>query len=106
VRGLLARHPRLRRSSALLTTVGTAALCLAATATPASAQKCNGNEATISGTAGDDRLRGTPGTDVIEGRTGDDRISGLDGIDLICGYRFLGAALAYHQVETEPVPLT
>jgi Ca2+-binding RTX toxin-like protein len=75
--------------------VGTAALCLAATATPASAQKCNGDEATISGTAGDDRLRGTPGTDVIEGRTGDDRISGLDGIDLICGYRFLGAALAY-----------
>jgi hypothetical protein len=60
-------------------------LSLAATATPASAQKCNGNEAAISGTAGDDRLQGTPGTDAIEGRTGDDRISGLDGIDLICG---------------------
>jgi Ca2+-binding RTX toxin-like protein len=85
VPALLERLPRLRRSMALLTTVGLAALCLAATATTARAQKCEHYKATISGTTGDDRLRGTPGTDVIVGQTGDDRISGLDGIDVICG---------------------
>ena len=42
-------------------------------------------QVTISGTPGDDRLRGDAGTDVIDGRGGDDRISGLDGIDVICG---------------------
>jgi Ca2+-binding RTX toxin-like protein len=47
--------------------------------------KCAGNRVTISGTPGDDRLRGTARTDVIDARGGDDRISGLGGFDLICG---------------------
>jgi Ca2+-binding RTX toxin-like protein len=47
--------------------------------------KCFGKRATIVGSAGDNRLRGTPKADVIVGRGGDDVISGRDGRDLLCG---------------------
>lgn len=40
---------------------------------------------TIWGTAGDDRLRGTPAADVICGLGGDDRIEGLGGKDVLLG---------------------
>ena len=52
----------------------------AATSTP----RCNGVEATIVGTPGNDVLTGTPGRDVIVGLAGNDAISGLAGNDLIC----------------------
>ncbi|WP_243058324.1 PKD domain-containing protein [Nocardioides sp. SR21] len=41
----------------------------------------------VSGTAGDDRLRGKAGTDVLIGRAGHDRLSGGPGDDLLCGGR-------------------
>jgi Ca2+-binding RTX toxin-like protein len=47
--------------------------------------KCAGHEATIVGTSGDDRLRGTPRRDVIVGLAGNDRIVGWKGRDVICG---------------------
>ncbi len=46
---------------------------------------CDGVEATIAGTAGDDVLDGTPGSDVIFAGDGDDLINGLEGDDAICG---------------------
>lgn len=45
---------------------------------------CQGEVATLVGTAGPDVLIGTPQRDVIAGLGGDDRIEGLDGDDLIC----------------------
>ncbi|MCA1683764.1 MAG: hypothetical protein LC708_01350, partial [Actinobacteria bacterium] len=45
---------------------------------------CNGKEATIVGTAGNDRLFGTSGDDVIVGLGGDDSIYGYGGNDTIC----------------------
>lgn len=53
--------------------------------TNAAAQTCDGQAATIVGTAGDDDIDGTPGDDVIVGLGGADRIDGLAGNDLICG---------------------
>lgn len=49
------------------------------------AQTCDGQPATIIGTAGDDDLNGTAGDDIIVGLGGNDRIDGRDGNDLICG---------------------
>ena len=46
---------------------------------------CEGEEATIVGTPGNDNLAGTPGDDVIVGLGGDDTIAGLGGNDKICG---------------------
>lgn len=46
---------------------------------------CNGREATIVGTDGDDVLDGTAGPDVIVGLGGNDRLRGFDGNDTICG---------------------
>jgi Ca2+-binding RTX toxin-like protein len=46
---------------------------------------CRGREATIVGTARDDRITGTAGPDVIVGGDGDDRIRGLGGDDVVCG---------------------
>jgi hypothetical protein len=47
--------------------------------------KCNGIEASIVGTDGNDELQGTPGFDVIAGLGGHDVIAGVGGDDLICG---------------------
>ncbi|WP_432561266.1 ExeM/NucH family extracellular endonuclease [Kineococcus sp. SYSU DK003] len=46
---------------------------------------CQGLEATIVGTGGDDVLRGTNGADVIVGLGGDDVITGGNGDDVVCG---------------------
>lgn len=45
---------------------------------------CDGLEATIVGTSGNDTLTGTTGADVIAGLQGDDVIHGLGGDDVIC----------------------
>lgn len=46
---------------------------------------CDGQEATIVGTPGNDVLPGTGGADVIAGLGGDDRVTGMSGDDVICG---------------------
>ncbi|MBI3152408.1 MAG: ExeM/NucH family extracellular endonuclease, partial [Chloroflexi bacterium] len=46
---------------------------------------CNGLEATIVGTTGDDEIYGTNGSDVIVGLGGNDVIHGGNGNDVICG---------------------
>ncbi len=46
---------------------------------------CSGQEPTLSGTKGDDNLRGTSGTDVIDARGGDDEITNVNGTDVVCG---------------------
>lgn len=46
---------------------------------------CNGQSATIVGTAGNNIINGTAGRDVIHGLGGNDTINGLGGNDLICG---------------------
>jgi CSLREA domain-containing protein len=46
---------------------------------------CNGLDATIHGTDGDDTLVGTPGADVIAGGPGNDVLIGGGGDDVICG---------------------
>jgi hypothetical protein len=48
-------------------------------------ESCNGREATLVGTEGDDLLLGGPDDDVIVGLGGNDVIRGRDGIDFICG---------------------
>jgi hypothetical protein len=63
-----------------LQTTGTAA-----GAGAAAGAKCAGRAATITGTAGPDRIAGTAGRDVITGLGGADKISGLGGKDLVCG---------------------
>jgi VCBS repeat-containing protein len=47
--------------------------------------ECFGLKATVVGTTGDDRLRGTPGDNVVAGLGGEDRIIGGGGHDVICG---------------------
>ena len=58
------------------------------TASPSAAQTarvCDGVQATIVGTSGDDHLVGTDGPDVIAALQGNDTIFGLGGDDIICG---------------------
>jgi Ca2+-binding RTX toxin-like protein len=55
------------------------------TAEASTPTKCFGYQATITGTPGDDHLRGTNRPDVILGLAGDDIIDGWKGDDLICG---------------------
>lgn len=52
---------------------------------PATPVICDGREATIVGTFGDDVLTGTSGDDVISGLQGNDVLRGLGGEDIICG---------------------
>ena len=46
---------------------------------------CKGQQATISGTSGNESINGTSGPDVIAALGGKDKVSGLAGKDLICG---------------------
>ncbi|WP_406512963.1 isopeptide-forming domain-containing fimbrial protein [Streptomyces sp. NBC_00161] len=48
---------------------------------------CFGEQPTIIGTPGDDRITGTPARDVILARAGNDTVDGGAGNDLICGGR-------------------
>ncbi len=48
-------------------------------------ERCGGRTATIVGTGGVDRLKGTKRADVITGLGGNDRISALAGNDIVCG---------------------
>lgn len=79
----------MRRARSVRGTVGIAlvmsGLVIAAPAAHA-AVLCNGVEATIVGTAGNDVLVGTDGPDVIWGGGGNDMIDGRDGDDLICPF--------------------
>ena len=56
-----------------------------ATASAAEIVMCNGLEATMVGTEGNDVLRATSGDDVIAGLGGDDTIVGKNGNDVMCG---------------------
>ena len=49
-----------------------------------STEHCGGKRATVIGTSGKDRLKGTPRADVIAGLAGDDVIKALGGNDLVC----------------------
>lgn len=60
-------------------------LVVASSADAAPTPTCQGVEATIVGTPGDDVLRGTPKRDVIAGLGGDDVLRGLGGSDVLCG---------------------
>src|SRR5215210_3184467 len=61
------------------------ALGVVASPVGAAAKKCEGREATIVGTKGDDTLNGAPHSDVIVGLEGNDTIFGRRGNDRICG---------------------
>ena len=60
------------------------ALAAPQTAAGADPVLCDGEVATVVGTAGADVLTGTAQRDVITGLAGDDLIEGLGGADLIC----------------------
>jgi len=76
------------RSRARAVILGVAAVLVASLAMPPVAQaapRCFGKRATIVGTGGRDRIRGTPRRDVIVGLGGGDTIIAKAGDDLICG---------------------
>jgi DNA-binding beta-propeller fold protein YncE len=52
---------------------------------PETAIACGGKRATVVGTAGADRLTGTPKPDVIAALGGNDRVAALGGGDVVCG---------------------
>jgi Ca2+-binding RTX toxin-like protein len=52
---------------------------------PNEVPKCGGLPATIIGTAGNEKLKGTNGKDVIAGLAGNDKLKGLKGNDVLCG---------------------
>ena len=78
------RTPRIAVSLAVLGTPF-AAYAVTVPVSAAAAVMCQGERATIVGTAGDNVLRGGPGRDVISGLAGQDRIFGLGGDDVLCG---------------------
>ncbi len=78
------KTPRIALALAVLGTPF-AAYAVTVPSSAAAAAMCQGERATIVGTAGDDVLRGGPGRDVISGLAGQDRISGLAGNDVLCG---------------------
>jgi hemolysin type calcium-binding protein len=51
---------------------------------PPTPPKCQGLQATLSGTTGKDTLKGTPVSDVILGLAGNDVVKALEGNDLVC----------------------
>jgi VCBS repeat-containing protein len=82
-----------RGAAALVTSVvmalglslGGAVTAVTTTAVLAAPTECDGLEATIVGTPGDDHLVGTGGADVIVAGEGDDVVNGRGGKDVICG---------------------
>jgi len=75
---------RNNRGVRLLASASLVAGFLAAPTTAAAAITCDGEVATIVGTAGNDLINGTAGRDVIHARSGNDTINGKGGNDLIC----------------------
>ena len=81
---------RVSRRRASLTWTVTAATLGALMAVPFAAEaasaapKCMGKRATIVGTMGADKLKGTPKADVIVAKGGNDIIDGFGGKDIIC----------------------
>jgi Ca2+-binding RTX toxin-like protein len=76
-----------RNSLAWIVTAATLGALVAvplASEAASAAPKCFGKRATIVGTAGNDKIKGTPKADVIVARGGNDVIDGLGGKDLIC----------------------
>lgn len=75
------------RRTAFATTLGLVAATTVVLTGPvlAAAPTCDGEPATIVGTAGDDVLVGTPGRDVIAALAGADQLRGRGGDDLLCG---------------------
>ena len=61
------------------------AIAVIVPALPAWAATCMGRTATIEGTGGRDRIRGTPGNDVVAAGDGSDLVRGRGGDDRICG---------------------
>jgi len=55
------------------------------TTSPPAVPTCEGRPATIVGSAGKDRLKGTAKADVIVALGGNDKVKGLGGDDVICG---------------------
>jgi Ca2+-binding RTX toxin-like protein len=70
---------------ALLALAAFAVSAVAATNATIETPICEGRQAKIIGTDGDDFIRGTPGRDVIWAGKGDDTIYGSLGNDLLCG---------------------
>jgi Ca2+-binding RTX toxin-like protein len=60
---------------------------------------CQGVDATIVGTPGDDSLYGTEDDDVIMGLEGDDYIEGGGGADVLCGDAGNDELVSYDQVS-------
>jgi len=80
------RTTRRLAAAALAAATGVATLAMTTPAAQAArTPTCGGVRATIVGTPGDDRLRGTPQRDVVVARGGDDVVRGLRGNDVICG---------------------
>jgi hypothetical protein len=71
--------------AACLVLVTGAVLATSGESRAATSKRCFGKAATIVGTPGNNRLRGTNRPDVIVGLGGNDTIVGLGGADLICG---------------------
>lgn len=78
---------RRRTSLSLMVTTATLGALLAipfAAEAASAAPKCFGQPATIVGTMGNDKIKGTPKADVIVAKGGNDVIDGGGGKDLIC----------------------
>jgi len=71
--------------SAFVATVAGGVVLVPGVATAAEGPRCDGQDATIVGTAGDDDLVGTAHSDVIVARGGNDVVRGLSGDDVLCG---------------------
>lgn len=74
-----------RKAGLVLLVVALLSSMMVTAAEAAASAICDGQVATLVGTAGDDTLIGTPGVDIIAGLQGDDYIYGAGGDDIICG---------------------
>ena len=69
----------------ILSVIALAVGLVVAQASAGAASTCQGQTATIVGTAGDDTLTGGPGNDVVALLSGDDFFDGQGGNDVVCG---------------------